>query len=280
MHLRIANRVGCAVVLLAALTGCAIVPPADVAGPRANIPRYPVLLAEDPERREASLNALTQVIARPGAQEPELKLQPVTATIQSLPANRAVPLLLPKIGANAEMSEEETREALRRFISAWRSIIGADPSELSLVDRVNRPDGTRIARYEQRPFRYPLRGGFGQLEIQFATDRRVLEVTSTCIPQADRLQPSLTSITPVLKPEDAVKFIMDNGVNYNSPGGLQQHFRPSTPDAVNAQELVFYLKPAPPFTIEFYLAWAVALADAPVKTVYVDAVKPQVVAVE
>ena len=44
-------------------------------------------------------------------------LQPVTATIRRLPGDSGGTIYLPKVGSNAEMNEEETREALRRFIN-------------------------------------------------------------------------------------------------------------------------------------------------------------------
>ncbi|MGH9879946.1 MAG: hypothetical protein ACRD6N_00820 [Pyrinomonadaceae bacterium] len=257
---------------------CGTIQPPETGGPRANQPVYPVVLSEDPPRREASLAAARQLLTQQGAQNVEVKLQPVTATIQSLPANQSVPLYLPKVGANPEMSEEETRESLRRFIESWRSLIGAEPSQLSLTEWQNQPNTTKLAAYEQRPFRYTLRGDYGKLQIQFAGDRRVLNVSSTCIPNTERLQNSLASITPVVKPEDAVKYVQENEITFIDSGGRQQTMRLAANTKVDAGELVYYVLPSAPDIIEFHLAWAVAVSDAPVKIVYLDAVSSKVIA--
>ena len=130
--------------------------------PRTTEPIYPVLLTEDTKRREASLILFKQLRQQHGLPErTEVHLQPVTATIQSLAANVGLLLYLPKVGTGPAMNEEETRESLRRFINEWRRLIGADPSQLSLVEQLDQPDGTKLANYEQRPFRYPLRGDYG-----------------------------------------------------------------------------------------------------------------------
>jgi hypothetical protein len=260
--------------------GCGAIQPAETGGPKANQPAYPIVLTEDPVRREASLTAVKHTLASLGAQVTEVRLQPVTATIQSLPVNQNVPLYLPKVGANPTMNEEETRESLRRFIDTWRGLIGADPSQLSLTAWQDLASTNKLATYEQRPFRYPLRGKFGKLQIQFAADRRVLNVTSSCIPNADRLQNQLAAITTVLKPEDAIKFVHENEIAYTDSNGNQQRLRISPNAGVDARELVFYVLPSGPDAIDFHLAWAVLVDNAPVKTVYVDAVNARTIAAE
>ena len=266
-----------ALVVLA--TGCSTIPPTDAGGPRTNQPIYPVLLPDDPQRREATLSAARQIIGQTGTTATDVTLQPVTGTILSLAPSASSPVLLPKLGAAAEMTEEETRESLRRFIAEWQNIIGADAEDLSLIERTDQPDRTKIARYEQRPFRFPLRGDFGKLQIRFAADRRVLDVTSTCIPNADRLQPSLAAITPAVKPEDASKFVADNGVRYTAADGQVQTLRPAAAD-INPRELVFYVTARKPAldALEFHLAWEIELKNSPIKFVYLDAVKSDVLA--
>ena len=258
--------------------GCSTIPPTDIGGPRTNQPAYPVVVPDDPQRREATLTAARQLMGQSTATNVEL--QPVTGTIHSLATNANTPIYLPKLGASVEMSEEETREALRRFINEWQNIIGADDEDLSLIERKDQPDGTKTANYEQRPFRYPLRGDFGKLQIRFASDRRVLDIISTCIPDADKLQPSLAAITPVLKTEDAIKFVVDNGVSYTAAGGQQQLLRPAPAD-INPRELVFYVvsRTPSPDALEFRLAWEIELKNSTVKTVYLDAIKSEVLAV-
>ena len=258
--------------------GCGAMQPPDTAGPRATAPAYPPVMKEDPLRRDATVNAVYQVLAPQGSVA-EVALQPVTATIQSLPAE-SVLLYLPKVGTEATMTEDETRESLRRFIEEWRHIIGAEPNQLSLLRRTDQPDGRKLAVYQQRPFRYPLRGNYGKVEIWFNAERRLLELTSTCIPDAERFQASLANVTPVLKPEDAVKFVKENSLTYTDSKGQRQTSTLSPNASVDAGELVFYLKPGGPDTLEFYLAWEVRVSNSAFKAVYVDAVKAQILAIE
>lgn len=263
------------------LTGsaCSTMQPTDAGGPRGNEPQYPVVLAEDPVRFDAALLAATQVIAPAAPNSSDIRLHPVTGTILALPAVQTVPLYLPKIGTGPVMSDEETRESLRRFIETWRNGIGADPQQLSLLAHVKQPGGTQLASYEQRPFRYPLRGEFGKLQIRFADDRRLIDVNSTCIPDTERLQPLLAAVSPTVTAEDAIKNIQDNGVTYTDPAGQVQTIRPSQ-GSLAAKELVFYVfaTGTDPDSLEFHLAWSIEVNDAPVNTIYVDAVKNTVLA--
>jgi hypothetical protein len=210
-----------------------------------------------------------------------LYLQPLTATIKSLPTNLSTPLYLPKVGISAKMTEEETREALRRFINDWRNLIGVNPAQLSLVERTDRPDRTKIARYEQRPFRYPLRGDYGKLEIHFMSDRRLLNVSSSSIPEAERLQAALAGVTPRVKLEEAIKRVLSEGLNYTDSLGNQQTFRILASNEIGPGELVTYalVSRDRPEALELRIAWEIAIANAPFKNAYIDAVTGDVIAV-
>jgi hypothetical protein len=179
------------------------------------------------------------------------------------------------------MNEEETREALRRFITEWSSLIGASPSQLSLIERVDRPDGTKVALFEQRVFRYPLRGDFGKLQIHFTGGRRLLNVTSSCIPDIERLQSALSGVTPRLTAEDAVKQVRDKGVRYPDSFGNQQTFSFSAANEIASRELVTYALPAKSRadTLEIHVAWEITVGNAPFKTVYIDAINEEVLVV-
>ncbi|HYJ86290.1 MAG TPA: hypothetical protein VEW46_09560, partial [Pyrinomonadaceae bacterium] len=145
-----------------AVAGCATLQPPDPTGPRTGESVYPLLYTADDARRNAATSAIGRLVPAPNA-ETGAALQPITLTIGNLGSLAAQPLYLPKLGTDAVMTEEETRESLRRFIREWEDLIGADPTKLSLVERVDQPDGTKLASYEQRPFRYPIRGNFGKL---------------------------------------------------------------------------------------------------------------------
>jgi len=260
-------------------SGCFGLQPPEANGPKANQPAYPLLLSEDNARLEAAMvqwERLAQTVQQPNVKD--FRLRPVTSTIESLPANSA--LYLPKVGSNPTMSEEEIREALRRFINDWQGLIGADPAQLSLVERTDQPDGIKLARYEQHPFRFPLRGAYGGLEIRFAADRRVVDFSSSCIPNAERLQPAIAAMNPQLTWEEAAKLIISLTATYGPIGSSQNTYQLSQANQPEVRELVVYARqpniggdlPA------LHLAWEIAVSNAPFKLVYLDAVKGEVIA--
>jgi hypothetical protein len=270
------------VLLSALLAGaCSAFQPPDANGPRSNRSPYPVVFPDETTRQEESLLAWRQLTQRYGlADKTAPDLQPITGTLRSLPATLNGSIFLPKVGAGPSFNEEEIREALRRFIDEWRVIIGADPAQLSLVERTDEPDGNKVARYEQRPFRYPLRGGYGNLVIRFASNLRVLELSSNCLPNTDRLQAALANITPKLTAEDALNHIKGHSITLTDASGKQQTFTLGATDPVTVRQLVVYVLPPgnQSTSLEFHLAWEIETPNSPFKTVYLDAVDDRVIA--
>jgi len=263
------------------LSGCAAFQPTDTNGPRANTPVYPIALSDvGPRLEEASVAwyQLSQRYGLPG--KTEANLHPYTATLQSLPANLAAPLYLPKVGTQATQTEEETRESLRRFIVEWQRLIGAEPSELSLVERTDEASGVKVARYEQRPFRYPLRGGYGTLEVRFRADRQLVGFSSNCIPNADRLQATLAGLTPKVTGEQAVSHLKTQSVTVTDANNRQQTLSLPANAAVEAKQLVVYAQPSkdPPSGLEIRLAWEIDVTNGPMKKVYLDAISDEIIA--
>jgi len=258
-------------------SACAAFQPTDANGPSANRPQYPIALSDvGPRLEEASVAwyQLSQRYGLPG--KTEANLHPYTATLESLPANLPAPIYLPKVGSPEKPTEEDTREALRRFIVEWQRLIGADPNQLSLVERVDEPSGDKVARYEQRPFRYPLRGGFGSLVIRFRSNGQLVGFSSNCIPNADRLQASLNALTPKITAEQAVAHIKTQPVNAT---GQQTVSLPANA-TVEAKQLVVYVQPSkdPPSGLAIRLAWEIDVTNAPLSKVYLDAISDEIIA--
>jgi len=280
------HKVWLAAILLAmalVLASCAVLQPPSPNGPKGNEPPYPILFSEDTHRKDAIAVALNQLAAAGGGPgSTEAQLAPVTATIVSISPKATGSLYLPKVGATAVMTEEETRESLRRFIREWQDLIGSDPAKLSLVERVDQPDGTKLATYEQRPFRYPIRGNFGKLQIRFSSDRRVLNLTSTCIPDVDRMQTALSALNVRLKAEDAIQPLSTNGLTYTNEKGSKLNLRIPAASQINLRGLVIYILASKdrPDKLEFHLAWEMELSNLPVKIAYIDAITGETVAVE
>lgn len=266
------------------LSGCAALQPPSALGPAAAPGLlYPILLTEDSQRNEATLVALNR-LAQSSENISGIKpqLQPVTGTVLSLPSKTAAALYLPKLGAGAVMTEEETRESLRRFIREWQQLIGSDPAKLSLIERIDQPDGSKLAIYEQRPFRYPIRGGYGKLQISFGDDRRVINLTSSCIPDAEGIQNALSALNLRPKAEDAVQQLQEKSVSYFDANRNKLTLTLPSASQINPRGLTTYILPAKDRTdtLEFHLAWEMELTNAPVKLIYVDAVNGEIVGTE
>jgi hypothetical protein len=262
-------------------SACAALQPTDANGPTANRPQYPIALSDvGPRLEEASVAwyQLSQRYGLPG--KTEANLHPYTATLESLPANLAAPIYLPKVGSPEKPTEEDTRESLRRFIVEWQRLIGADPNQLSLVERVDEPSGDKVARYEQRPFRYPLRGGFGSLVIRFRSNGQLVGFSSNCIPNADRLQGSLNALTPNVTGEQAVNHIKSQPVTIVNATGQQQTVSLPANATVEAKQLVVYVQPSkdPPSGLAIRLAWEIDVTNGPLSKVYLDAISDEIIA--
>lgn len=281
------HRVWLAALLIAtalAVASCAALQPPSATGPRGNSQLYPILFTVDSPRKETIAVALNRFVLQAGGNSDSkaAELQPVTATVLNFSAKGNSSLYLPKVGATAVMNEEETRESLRRFIEKWQELIGADPSKLSLVERADQPDGSKMANYEQRPFRYPIHGNYGKLRVRFTADRRILNLTSTCIPDADRMQTALSALTVRLKAEDVVQQLRESGLSYMDPKGNKLNFKVPAAGEINPRGLVTYIIAAneKPDALEFHLAWEMELGNAPVKIAYIDAINGETVAAE
>jgi hypothetical protein len=272
-------------------TACAATPPPSATGPRPDAPPYPVALTENDERRQATLAAWEKLTGEQGiSPAPAPELQPVTAVIRSLPA-LPTPLYLPKVGENGNSNstsqskqkwEDATTESLRRFINSNARLFGAEPQQLSLVLLTDAADGTKKAKYQQRPFnRYQLRNGFGELEITFTDDRRILQLTSTCIPDIDQLRTAGAGTRPRYTPDELAQRLTGRTFAYTDAAGNPQSHTIQTGEAVIIRQLVIYpiLRPEPAPALEFHLAWEVFPARLPNQAVYLDAVTDEIIGV-
>jgi len=112
------------------------------------------------------------------------------------------------------------------------------------------------------------------LEIQFTANRVLRNLSSTCIPDAERLQAALAPLVPKLTAEDAVKAVRAADITYTNPSGQQTTIRTSASEDVSAVELVTYVIPSTGRTdaLELHIAWEINVGSNPRKLVYLDAV--------
>ena len=272
--------------LAAALCACAAATrPASPDRPRAaDAPKFVALDASD-ERRTAALASWKRIVGeQSAAASPAPELRPVTATIGALPSGLDAPPRMPLVVISDEktQTEEETRESLRRFIQTAAPLIGADPKELSLVavtDATDAQAGARTARYRQSAFQYPLRNGYGEVSITFTQDLRVLALSSTAVPDAERLRRSLAAVAQGL-PAFNANVLLNRAITYTDRAGAQQTRTLTQADGLNARQLVVYpvQSSSNPSTLELHLAWeAAAGGPASALYVYVDAVTGDVI---
>ena len=265
---------------------CAATPPPDPTGPRPGEPRYPVTLTENADRQQATLAAWGRLTNEQGiTNAPAPELQPVTASVRSLPALPNTPLYLPKVGDTSPQAtqawDDATTESLRRFINDNARLFGAEAQQLSLVLLTDAADGTKKARYQQRPFRFPLRNGFGELEISFTNDRRILQITSTCIPEVEQLRLAGTGIRARYSSDEVARRMVGRTFTYTDAAGNAQNYAVQAGEAVTVRELVVYpmFRPGQASVLDFHLAWEVLVGREQKRAVYVDAITDEIIAV-
>lgn len=260
--------------------------PAGAERPRGNEPPKFAVLAESDERRTAALANWKAVVGEQAAvAAPAPDLRPVTATLASLPAGLQDFPRLPLVvaGDPQNRTEEETRESLRRFLATAAPLLGIDLKHVSLVEVSDAAAGAgaRRARYQQNPFAYSLRNGYGSVEVTFAPDLRVVGLSSTAIPDAERLGRTLAAVPKPVTAAQAVAALANRTVTYDDRNGTPQTRTLTPPDPTAARQLVVYpirRDTADSTTLELHVAWEVA-ADASL-FVYVDAASAEVLGAE
>jgi hypothetical protein len=260
------------------IVSCAGSRPPVSGTPRPNESPYPILYPGSPERADDVRATWVNYAHEQGVPNPpEPELQPVTATVKSIPPSGKGVLRLPRVGTGAQLTEEETRESLRRFLNTAKLLVGAETIQLTLIDSAPVSAPVQTASFEQRPFRYPLRNGYGIVHIGFTQDRRLTDLSSTCIPSADAIQRGFTNLKAVVTPEEAVKIVAGKSVTYSDAGGSHQ-ITVNAGDPVETKQLVVYpmLGSTGSNNLYLHLAWEVAIGSQPGRSIYVDAINSEI----
>jgi hypothetical protein len=251
--------------------GCAANRPPGVNTPRGPETGYPIILTEDLARRQAALAAWQKVLhdqSISSVENPELV--PVTSTIRTLPPQINGQLALPSIGKNNPATNEELRESLRRFMSTAGPLVCEDPAQLTLIDQGTNGDGTVYANYTQRPFRYRLGGDFGKVRVDFDRNRRLVNLTSSCLPDLDQTQRDIQTLRPdpTITPERIAELL--KGRPLTGPNGTTATVN-SPADFTIAEPLIVVRDTGgSPAALEFRLAWEIKLNAG--FSVFIDAI--------
>lgn len=289
---RLAALCTVAVALLAAACAAAT-RTADPNRPRtADAPPYPLVLEASDERREKALAAWSVIVGEQAAAgTPPPSLQPVTATIGALPSSLTTPPRMPKVvaGDAGSQDDEQTRESLRRFVETAAPLLGLERrppapgdtervstlGDLSLVEITGEAGGTRLARYRHNPFDLPLRNGFGAVEVGFTADLRVTSLTSTAVPDAERLRRSVAALRQTVAQDKLAAALLNRSLVFTDPAGDAQTRTVAGVEAVVVRELVVFpqRRAGDDTRLELRLAWELALEGGAAPLVaYVDAV--------
>lgn len=275
----------CLIGLLLLGGSCAASRSTDPGAPaaRSDIPGYPVSITDtDDKRRERAIAAWRRIASiSSGGQAVDPILHPVTSTLRSLPVPAPM-LKLPLVGDpdRATMTAEETREALRRFLASAVDLLGAETIQLSLIDVAERGD-LRTARYEQRPFLYPLRNNYGLVEIEFTSDRRITQLSSRAIPIDEQLRRTVNRLAPRLRADEIATKLVNRTITLIGDGGGVQTLAVTAADQIRPQELVIFprISPVDTATLELRLAWEVGVkaeGASEERLVYVDALTGEI----
>ena len=166
--------------------GCAGSRAPETSTPRDATAAAPVVLEFPADQATQTRQAFAALLRAQGITDSSAQptLFPITNTLAALPALNGN-VRLPRITPDDESvsNAEAEREALRRFVNANATLLGISPDQVSLVEVTSQPDGQRQARYEQKPFLFPLRG-YGDVRVTFSTDGRVTGLSSNALPQA------------------------------------------------------------------------------------------------
>src|SRR5437763_2578154 len=242
--MRAASRVVFVAAAALVLGACAAMTrPAGTGLPRASeSPKFAVLAASD-ERLGAALASWKTIVGEQNAASTATpELEPVTATVKSLPANLPTQPRMPLVRINdkSTKSDEETRESLRRFMASAAPLVGAGLQELSLVGVVDAAGGAETARYRQNSFPYALRNGFGEVEVTFTPDLRLVGLSRTAIPDAERLRRALAAVTQTVTADKAAASLTNRAITYTDSGGNKQTRTITQSDALTSRALVVF----------------------------------------
>jgi hypothetical protein len=282
----------CALALACVCGACAAASRNPETGrPRAEELPY-VTLALDKDRRERALGAWATLAHEAGlaVPPPAPELQPITSTVRAIPPEAVSRLRLPLVEIKdagkkdaqptKENRDEATRESLRRFITTARDLLGVSLDELSLVE-IRDEATARVAVYQQRPFRRPLRNGYGRVEIRFAPDRSVLAISSTAIPSSDALRRAFGQLLPRVQTEDKVSAqIKGRTFTYTNGAGAPQTYTVAANDTVNVLDRVIYpvAHAGDSDALDLHVAWESSISGLSDVLVYVDAVTGEIIA--
>jgi hypothetical protein len=231
---------------------------------------YPLIVKVDPERREQVLSDWRALALASGNRDvPAPDLHPVTATLISIPALNS-PVQIPNVGVGGEMTQEETREALRRFIATESRILGTEPQQLSLTTHTEGKPSQVL--YEQNAFPYPLRNGFGRVFIEFAADRSIQRLSSTAIPNSEQYRRAILEIQPKWNANELARSLVGRRVEFLTPSGNTSHVIANS-EEININELVLYpLLKADSSTLALHIAWEIHLKSVASAHAYLDAI--------
>jgi hypothetical protein len=246
--------------------------PPETGGPRPLTVEYPIKYQVSKERTDAVVAAWSALAVEQGfAPQPLPQFDPTTGTVASLPAGASGGLKLPLVGSSV-MSEDDEREALKRFLETVEPLLGTQRAQLTLID-TDRATTTNVATYEQRPYRYPIRNGFGRVRVVYTSTRQVRDLNSTALPELQTVNRDLNEVRGSVRPEQVTAALAGQTVSWTDKSGTHQLFIPADRPVIVGESVIFPIKSeSDNGDLELHLAWEVRWPDSTSPPFYVDVV--------
>ena len=102
--------------------------------------------------------------------------------------------------------------------------------------------------------------------FNFLPNRVVRNITSTCLPDAERLQSALAPVTPKLTAADAINVVRSSDISFTNASGQLTTAQVGANEEVTPVELVTLVFPTSGRTdsLELHIAWEINVGATPV----------------
>jgi hypothetical protein len=224
---------------------------------------YPGLIKDSSERREKAEREWRRMLDSYNVPQTPPDLYPIIYTPRSLLGiSGGIKIMAAKPEPGSE--EIELRLSLRNFFDRWRELIGADPTQLSLVSAKQVGDSWQLI-YQQANYPFPIAGGFGEIVASISADGRLLQIDDRLIPVIE------LPARPEVDREQAAAKVAGRTFSYTDSNGHEQRVQIAARNQVNTKRaVVLVIERAD--ALEVHLAWEIVAGRSLSWTVYLDAI--------
>jgi len=239
----------------------AVVPQSE--RPPAKSKNYPVTVTATPQRATEADQEWTRLLDTFGLKSVKSDLYPVTQAPRSLSSIQGGIKIL-TVKPQPKDEEVAVREAAKRFIDRWRTLLQANPDTVSLTNAERNGNVSRL-RYQQADYPFPIAGGYGELTLVISNDGLLTQIDDRFIPVVD------IPFKPTIDRQTAEKKVIGRNFTYKDIAGRDQQVTISDAKEITVKGLVI-LPIEKKDALEIHLAWQITAGAALPFTVYIDAI--------